>query len=387
MIGFAPAMLNIPNNNNGWIEEDDEEEMEAEEDDEEEMEAEKDDEEEMKAEDDDEMDVEVNDDEDDAEVIYPYEEADPLNQPPPSSDDETKFATTAPITSSTVQPIPLICQFIGTFHTRESSYSRALLADNGRVSAPGPIGCNMRTLHSKVKTLDRQMCDRYNNEFRWVKKFDQSDKRINVFDYNLSALKATIREQGSDHSEMVWIVGGLSRQFEEFKEGNAYMEIKTPREELRVTQDRAEFYRTSWSICRICPVPRLDDPYAIVRDATTSAARDDGDDLVVPSDPQSSQPCRSPRDHQIMPPRRTQPLTQAAIDQLIKQRVDAAIATERERVRNERPAGGPAQVPAAAPPARECSFTGNKVMFAASTFQGWALTWWNSQVATLGLEV
>ncbi|GJU40594.1 putative reverse transcriptase domain-containing protein [Tanacetum coccineum] len=30
---------------------------------------------------------------------------------------------------------------------------------------------------------------------------------------------------------------------------------------------------------------------------------------------------------------------------------------------------------------------GNKVMFAATTFQGRALTWWNSQVATLGLEV
>ncbi|GJR46691.1 hypothetical protein Tco_1008840 [Tanacetum coccineum] len=76
MHGFAPAMLNIPNNNNGWIEEDDEEEMEAEEDDEEEMEVEEDDEEEIE--------VEDNDDENDAEIIYPYKEADPLNRPPPS---------------------------------------------------------------------------------------------------------------------------------------------------------------------------------------------------------------------------------------------------------------------------------------------------------------
>ncbi|GJT18939.1 putative reverse transcriptase domain-containing protein [Tanacetum coccineum] len=109
-------------------------------------------------------------------------------------------------------------------------------------------------------------------------------------------------------------------------------------------------------------VPRSDDPYAIVKDAATSAARDDGDGPVVPSYSQSSQ---------IMPPRRAQLLTQAAIDRLIQQRVDAAIATEKERVRNEGPAGGSAQGPAAAPPARECR----------------ALTWWNSQVATLGLEV
>ncbi|GJU62088.1 putative reverse transcriptase domain-containing protein [Tanacetum coccineum] len=62
------------NNNNGWIEEDDEDEVEAEEEDEEEMEDEEDEE----------MEVEDNDDENDAEIIHPYEEIDPLNRPPPS---------------------------------------------------------------------------------------------------------------------------------------------------------------------------------------------------------------------------------------------------------------------------------------------------------------
>nr|GEY16938.1 hypothetical protein [Tanacetum cinerariifolium] len=56
-------------------------------------------------------------------------------------------------------------------------------------------------------------------------------------------------------------------------------------------------------------------------------------------------------------------------------------------------AGGPAGDPAAAPMARECSFTGfmkcegKKVKFATATLHGRALTWWNSQVATLGREV
>ncbi|GJT75718.1 putative reverse transcriptase domain-containing protein [Tanacetum coccineum] len=331
MLRFAPAILNIPNNNNGWIEEDDEEEMEAEEDDEEEMEAE----------DDDVIDVEVNDDKDDAEVIYPYEEANPLNRPPIGSDDETESTIAAPVTSYTLRPIPPIHQFTGSFYVGEGSSARALLADNGRVYAPGPMGCNMKTLHSKVKTLDKQMSDRYNNEFRW----------------------ATVREQGSDHSEMVQIVEGLSRQFKEFKESNAYREIKTLREELRATQNRAEEQLPEGMRFRevhhgpstgSTPVPHSDEPYAIVKDVVTSVARDDGDDPAVPSDPHSSQPRGSP-----------------------------SIATERERVRNERPAGGPAQGPATAPPVREW----NKVMFAAATFQGRALTWWNSQVATLGLEV
>nr|GFB49956.1 hypothetical protein [Tanacetum cinerariifolium] len=87
-------------------------------------------------------------------------------------------------------------------------------------------------------------------------------------------------------------------------------------------------------------------------------------------------------------------------------------------------AGGPARVPVAAPMARECSFTGfmkcgptqfhgsegtvglvcwfermentfeinecakgKKVKFSTTTLHGRALTWWNSQVATLGHEV
>ncbi|GJW31706.1 putative reverse transcriptase domain-containing protein [Tanacetum coccineum] len=83
---------------------------------------------------DDEDDAEVND-EDDVEVVHPYEEADPLNRPPPDSNMETVFArATAPVTSSTLQPLPLI--------------------------RSGPLVCNMEVLRSKVKTLDKQMYDR-----------------------------------------------------------------------------------------------------------------------------------------------------------------------------------------------------------------------------------
>ncbi|GJU73476.1 putative reverse transcriptase domain-containing protein [Tanacetum coccineum] len=136
----------------------------------------------------------------------------------------------------------------------------------------------------------------------------------------------------------------------------------------------AEFFKY-----RLARVSRLFDDLSRWEDAVVVQTREEDENLDVPSDPQSPQPRGSPR---------------------------------------------PAQGPVVATPARECTFTGfikcnpinfhgnegvvglvrwiektkmvfsisnytegNKVMFAVSTFQGQDLTWWNSQVATLGLEV
>ncbi|GJV92985.1 putative nucleotidyltransferase, ribonuclease H [Tanacetum coccineum] len=104
-----------------------------------------------------------------------------------------------------------------------------------------------------------------------------------------------------------------------------------------------------------------------------------------------------------MPPR---PMNQAAIDRLVAERVNAAVEAERERQANARRQGNNgAGGQGGAPAARECTFSGfmkcnptvfpwhtegsvepRKVKFAAATLQGRALTWWNSQVATMGLE-
>ncbi|GJS08502.1 putative reverse transcriptase domain-containing protein [Tanacetum coccineum] len=122
-----------------------------------------------------------------------------------------------------------------------------------------------------------------------------------------------------------------------------------------------------------------------------------------------------------MPPR---PMNQAAIERLIAERVTAAVEAERQRQVNARGQGNnEAGGQGGAPAARECTFSGfmkcnptvfhghegavelsrwfektemvfgisecaeaRKVKFAAATLQGRALTWWNSQVATMGLE-
>ncbi|GKB49217.1 putative reverse transcriptase domain-containing protein [Tanacetum coccineum] len=138
----------------------------------------------------------------------------------------------------------------------------------------------------------------------------------------------------------------------------------------------------------------------------------------------SYKPRGSPRDS-IMPPK-SAPLTQVVVRRMIKESVDAAITVERARHANS---GNDARESVlvrgqdAAPFVRECTFVGfmkcnpivfrgtegavelrrwfektesvfgisecaegMKVKFAASILQGPALTWWNSKIATMGLE-
>ncbi|GKE76201.1 hypothetical protein Tco_1542321 [Tanacetum coccineum] len=118
---------------NGWILEDDEEEEEEEDPEiEEEME-------------------EENDDDDDAEVINPYEEADPLNLPPLDSDTESEDMVVAPTpddheqeaeanTVGTITRVPYsVRPFSGTVYVG-SGPSR-------QVFTLGPTGRDVNTLH------------------------------------------------------------------------------------------------------------------------------------------------------------------------------------------------------------------------------------------------
>nr|GEV18878.1 hypothetical protein [Tanacetum cinerariifolium] len=76
------------------------------------------------------------------------------------------------------------------------------------------------------------------------------------------------------------------------------------------------------------------------------------------------------------------PSTQAAVGQMIKESVDNAITTERARhvnARNDTRGSGPVAGQDAAPVCK-------KVKFTVATLKGHALTWWNSKVATMGLE-
>nr|GFC47702.1 hypothetical protein [Tanacetum cinerariifolium] len=105
--GFAPHWIgdNIPNNQNGWIEEDTEEEEEdLEEDPEEDPEEEPED-------DDDDMEMD-----DEAEVIDPYMDDGLNNPPPPNFEDEETPPTSPVIPDANGQPIPPIASFGQNFY-------------------------------------------------------------------------------------------------------------------------------------------------------------------------------------------------------------------------------------------------------------------------------
>ncbi|GJR72166.1 putative reverse transcriptase domain-containing protein [Tanacetum coccineum] len=294
---------------------------------------------------------------------------------------------------------------------------------------PWPYRREYNTLHRKVKGLAQQMVNRANTKHSTLKRISVMDRYLAEFDTDLRseikethALRRVCEITMEDKFESYWSfeVQWHLHPFRHYRE-RPYVAPTAPVAHV----DRADPDDPSPRPTRR---PRHDDPYVMVRDA---AARDEGDDAATTSDPQPSQPPGSPRYHLIMPPKRrtqTNPqptLTREAADQLVREGIEAALSAERERVRMEATrAGGPAGGPAAAPVARECSFMGfmkcgptqfhgnegavelcrwfekiesvfgisecaerSKVKFAAATLQGRALTWWNSQVATLGLDV
>nr|GEY72609.1 hypothetical protein [Tanacetum cinerariifolium] len=78
----------------------------------------------MEAEEDEDMKVKDNEDENDAEIIHPYEEANPLNRPPPSPETAEQGFMNAPVSQSTLQPIPPFRQFAGTFYEQKHVHLR-----------------------------------------------------------------------------------------------------------------------------------------------------------------------------------------------------------------------------------------------------------------------
>nr|GEZ40758.1 hypothetical protein [Tanacetum cinerariifolium] len=197
--GFTPQRIGeqILDNNNGWLEEEPEEEEQQD------------------------NEAMVNDEEDDTEVINPYEEADPHNRPPPTSDEETDFAPhVVQIANADDVPIPHVIQVGSNFHVGESSASRDRLAGNSKVCAPGPMCCNLKSVYKRVKRLSKQMHNRYRTEKKMEKKLRQDKLRLNGQEFDITALDSAVRENRSENSKMMRLITGLSREFIELKNQN-----------------------------------------------------------------------------------------------------------------------------------------------------------------------
>nr|GEW94593.1 hypothetical protein [Tanacetum cinerariifolium] len=140
---------------NGWLIEDDDEEVEA-------YRVDDVDDEEMEVDEEDEDDG-VDDNEDEAEVINAYEE------------------------------------FGHNFHVGERLSAGALLAGNSEVNAPGPIACNLESVRKVATRLDKQMFDRYMTKKKIAKKFKEDEFNMNGHEYDIIALDAAVRKNSPEH--------------------------------------------------------------------------------------------------------------------------------------------------------------------------------------------
>nr|GEY44376.1 hypothetical protein [Tanacetum cinerariifolium] len=159
--GFAFHWIgdNIPNNQNGWIEEDAEEEEE--------------DPKEEPEDDDDDMEMD-----DEAEVIDPYTDDGSNNPPPLNSKDEETPPTYPVIPDADGQPIPLITSFGQNFHFGESSSTANLLTGNSKIISTGPMCLNLGTAWKMLGKMEKPMSERIDTERRMKKKFKEQDRHF-----------------------------------------------------------------------------------------------------------------------------------------------------------------------------------------------------------------
>nr|GFC94556.1 reverse transcriptase domain-containing protein [Tanacetum cinerariifolium] len=98
-------------------------------------------------------------------------------------------------------PVPPVIQF-GNFHVGESSASRDLLEGNDEVCMPGPMPCDMRSVHRGVKRLSKQMHDRYKTEKRMANILRQEELRRNGQAFDITALDSARLEDELRHLKL-----------------------------------------------------------------------------------------------------------------------------------------------------------------------------------------
>nr|GEW76057.1 putative reverse transcriptase domain-containing protein [Tanacetum cinerariifolium] len=350
---------------------------------------------------------------DEAEVIDPYMDDGSNNPPPPNSKDEETPPTSPVIPDADGQPIPPIASFGQNFHFGEISSTANLLTGNSKIVLTGPMCPNFGMAWKRLGKMEKFMSERIDIEGRIKKKFKEQDRHFLGLGCDNIEMDRTVRNVMSDLSRLKKLVKGLSDRFDENEGSKDFNAKRVLEKELVNERNGKEFYREFDA--------------AIADVAIVTSGIDDDDDDTAPMDSQPYEPRGSPRDTQTMPLRKSTKgnpppsLIQDTVNRMIQESVEAAIRAERERVQNE---ANRAEGPNVALVAKECTFEdfmkcspitfrgnerdvglirwikktemvfivskcieANKVVFAAATFQDRALTWWNSQVAILGIEV
>ncbi|GKA05810.1 hypothetical protein Tco_0684930, partial [Tanacetum coccineum] len=330
---------------------------------------------EFEEEEEDDMEVDIEEDENESELTYPYEEVDPLNPPPPTfesePDNEIKVEDAV---ESEDETIPASVHEVG-----ESSIVPFLHEDSDSL-LPSLMRRDINSLFGRMASLSRRLCGREKAHALVEKKGKAKDKYYGKLILDLgNEVRSSVEQRTAAMEGLVEKIGNVEEKAEckkltkELEEPRGFMFVERPNEAINV--------------------PIEDE--------------------------------KSPLSEPIIP-LKSAPMTQAATRRLIKESVDAAIAAEREsqaKVRNDASGSGPVRGQDTAPVVRECTFAGfmkcnptvfceiegvielrrwfektesvfgindcaegKKVRFPAATLEGPALTWWNSKIATLGLE-
>nr|GEZ23302.1 putative reverse transcriptase domain-containing protein [Tanacetum cinerariifolium] len=211
-------------------------------------------------------------------------------------------------------------------HVGESSTSRDLLEGNDEVCVPGLMPCDPRSMHRGVK------------------------RNCQVFD--ITALDSAVRANTSESSKMMRLITDLRREFSELKcQNRRAKELSRWEAWVRGRIPNNLRFQEELSIY-IAPVPCADDPYVMVRDAARGTREDEDVDTTAPWDTQSPK---------------------FALRLFHGTKGAVGLVHWFEKVENTFKISEYVEV--------------RKVKFATATLHGRALTWWNSQVATLGREV
>nr|GEZ66253.1 hypothetical protein [Tanacetum cinerariifolium] len=310
---FTPHWIgdNIPNNQNGWIEEDaEEEEEDPEEDPKEDPE-----------EDPEEYENDVMELNNEAKVINPYMDDGLNNPPPPNSEDEETPPASPIIPDVDGQPIPPTASFGQNFHFGESSSTVNLLTGNSKIVPTSPMCPTLGTAWKRLGKMEKLMSERIDTEGRIRKKFKEQDHHFLGLGCDNIEMDRIVRNVMSDLSRLKKLVKGLSDQFDEYERSKVIEAKRVLEKELVNERNGKKFYREFGEyMCRMLqnrqksegsfplplssqvkeppakpsdrpvPAPYPDDPYVVNRDvAITDAAIatfgiDDDDDDTAPMD-------------------------------------------------------------------------------------------------------
>nr|GFA01137.1 hypothetical protein [Tanacetum cinerariifolium] len=316
--GFTPYWIgnNIPNNQNGWIDEDAEEEEEDPEED-----PKKDPEEEPK---DDDNDKEMDDE---AEVIDPYMGDGSNNPPPPNSKDEETPPTSPVIPDADGLPIPPIASFGQNLYFGESSSTANLLTGNFKIVPTGPMCLNLGTAWKRLGKMEKLMSERIDTEGRIKKKFKEQDRHFLGLGCDNIETNRTVRNVMSDLSGVKKLVKGLSDRFDKYERSKVF-DAKRSEGSFPLPLSSQVREPPAEPSARPVPAPYPDDPYVVTRDAAIADAAiatfgiDDDDDDTAPIDSQPHELRGSPCDTQAMPPRKRNPPPPLTQDTVATSRIE-----------------------------------------------------------------